>query len=183
MNTLASTNITTVENTEPAPQPVHIVAEEVPRFDAKDPALLGHLQEQGYVVIRSVLDQAEIEAAEANLWRCLEGSSGLSRADPTTWTPQHLAQIGIPDNGILRGPIGQSDFLWKLRCSPRVIEAFTTIFKTGDLISSMDGGNIFLPWHREGLEAAKTSSGWFHGELLCVREDSCANTITYGTIS
>jgi hypothetical protein len=151
---------------KPVPQPVHIVPEEAQRFAADDPAMIEHLTEHGYAVIKEVLSKEDIATAENNLWSCLEKTTGLRRYDPTTWTVANLAQTGMPENGILRGPIGQSDFLWQLRCAPGVLAAFASIFKTTDLISSMDGGNIFLPWHRDGLADTKTSSGWFHGIII-----------------
>jgi hypothetical protein len=52
--------------------------------------------------------------------------------------------------------------LWQIRVNPKVKRAFETLLGTHDLISSMDGGNLFLPWHTEGLAHAKTDAGWFH---------------------
>ena len=63
----------------PAAQPVHIEAAEVPRFEPQDPALLEHLQEHGFAVVRSVLDTAAIAEAEGLMWACLEGATPLRR--------------------------------------------------------------------------------------------------------
>jgi ectoine hydroxylase-related dioxygenase (phytanoyl-CoA dioxygenase family) len=144
-------------------QPVHIVAEAVPRFEPDDPALKDYLDANGYVVVKNVLNASDITASELLLWEYLNKSAGMKRDDTTTWTRENLSKIGLPDNGILCVGFAQSACMWNIRLKPRIKIAFSTIHETTDLIVSMDGGNIFLPWHRDDASLSmKTETGWYH---------------------
>ena len=53
-------------------QPVPALGcEAAARFDASDPAILAHLEEHGYVVVKGI-SSAEVEAAKVLLWEFLE---------------------------------------------------------------------------------------------------------------
>ena len=69
------------------------------RFSAEDAdGLRGHLAREGYAVVRGVLDEQQCHWAMSLLWDFLERASGLSRADPGTWTYRWPAAI---DGGII----------------------------------------------------------------------------------
>lgn len=69
-----------------------------------------------------------------------------------------------PLPGITSGfGFNQSDYLWLLRTRPKVRQAFETVWGSGDLLVSYDGGNMFRPHaHPEGDPEWKTSGGWWH---------------------
>jgi hypothetical protein len=142
------------------------VLEHMPRFDASDDAAYAYLAKHGYCVFKQALDEAQTAHALDLLWRFLEGLTqlGLERADPQTWR----LWPGMPSNGILAGwGIGQSAFMWFLRGSTVVQRVFERIWRTRDLLVSMDGCGMFRPWHagNSGKGANplwKTKGGWFH---------------------
>mmetsp|Transcript_108411 Transcript_108411/g.337874 ORF Transcript_108411/g.337874 Transcript_108411/m.337874 type:complete len:417 (+) Transcript_108411:91-1341(+) len=138
-------------------------ASESPHFDVEDPALLKHLEEHGYAVVREVMPPEDREAAKALLWQFLAEHAGFDQADPSTWSDENFERVGCVGTGIIDGAgIGQSDFLWHLRLLPKVRQTFARVWGTQDLLASFDATNIFRPWHRQGLGLSRTSGGWFH---------------------
>ena len=151
-----------------AEQPVHIVPEVVERFEPDDPMLKEFLFENGFVVVKNVMNTTHIEEAKSKLWSFLEESAGMIYSDKSTWNTKNLEKIGLPDNGIICKDIGQTDFMWYIRLLPRIRTAFANVHGTADLLCSMDGCNIFLPWHKdESIADSKTECGWFHVDQGC----------------
>ena len=131
-----------------APQPEHIRMEEVPRFSPQDAAgYKDFLEEHGFVVIRGVLEGAEVAAAADLFWQFI-GEYGMQRHDPSSWTDENFCKIGSIGSGIIaRRGFGQSACQWFCRTRPHVARVFCSIYDTPDLLTSLDGGNIFRPWH------------------------------------
>jgi ectoine hydroxylase-related dioxygenase (phytanoyl-CoA dioxygenase family) len=151
-------------------QPVNIIPEVVDRFEPDDPALKDFLTKNGFVVVKGVMNQTNIDIAKEKLWEFLDNKAGMKKHDKNTWTTSNLENVGLPSNGILCLGIGQTDFMWYMRLLPKVKTAFSLIHDTDDLLSSMDGGNIFLPWHRdESTHHMKTETGWYHVDQGCQR--------------
>jgi ectoine hydroxylase-related dioxygenase (phytanoyl-CoA dioxygenase family) len=133
-----------------------------PRFAVDDEQWPSYLEANGYVVISSVCDGAQVKQARGLMWDFLESIPGteVSRSDINTWG---LNGDWLPSqmNGIVHGfGFGQSTFAWYLRELPAVQKVFSRIWGTPDLIVSFDGGNVFRPWrhNKEWL----TNGGWWH---------------------
>mmetsp|Transcript_32883 Transcript_32883/g.61363 ORF Transcript_32883/g.61363 Transcript_32883/m.61363 type:complete len:319 (+) Transcript_32883:59-1015(+) len=156
-------------------QPVNIIPTEVERFEPDDVRLKDFLDENGFVVVKGVMDTSMIEVAKDKLWKFLQGNAGMIRDDASTWTADKLESVGMPNNGIVCTGVGQTDFMWYMRLLPKVKLAFSTVYDTDDLLCSMDGCNIFLPWHRdEASQHLKTSTGWYHVDQgLLLRGRQC----------
>lgn len=153
-----------------APQPQHLRMEDVPRYSPRDSvAFKDFLEEHGFVVISGVLDEAEVATAVDLLWNFVE-KSGMTKNDPASWKDENFRKIASLESGIIaRGGIGQSDFQWYCRTRPSVIEVFSCVYDTRDLLTSLDGGNIFRPWQAKDILHQCTSGGWMHvdqGRLL-----------------
>lgn len=104
------------------------------------------LEEHGFVVIEGVLDRSQVSIATDLCWQFL-GDFGMQRDDPNTWSDDNFGKIGSKMSGILAGGgFGQSDFQWYCRTQPGVVQVFSKIYETPDLLTSFDGGNIFRPW-------------------------------------
>lgn len=155
---------TTIE--PPKERPFTISEFESPRFDVDDLKFLEYLEEYGYVVIKGVASASDVAAAHDALWEFLQPACGMKKEDPSTWTDFKFHQIGSPDMGILHSNgINHSAYLWKARLLPKVRQAFASIYKDNNLLTSFDGGNIFRPWHNKSIpdaELIRTRSGWFH---------------------
>jgi len=70
----------------------------------------------------------------------------------------------VAGTGFVGDGVGHSDFTWLCRQFPPVRKAFAAIWdsKPEEMLTSMDVANVFVPWHRPGLEKFKTNGGWFH---------------------
>lgn len=145
-------------------QAVNITEYEAPRFDADDPGLVKHFEENGYVIVKQVACSQTIAECESLLWEFLSSECGMIRDDPSTWGDENFCKIGGILNGIISGKgIGQSQFLWRLRLLPSVRKSFEAIWCDDNLITSFDGANVFRPWHDpEFQDRTATACGWFH---------------------
>jgi hypothetical protein len=102
------------------------------------------LQRKGFVVVGGVLGAAEVAAGRTLLWEWLEGlGSGLQRGQPETWGD--AAWPGDLPTGIVTGA-AHSPAAWHLRTRPGVLRAFSALWGTKDLISSMDCLLLWRPW-------------------------------------
>jgi ectoine hydroxylase-related dioxygenase (phytanoyl-CoA dioxygenase family) len=104
-----------------------------------------HLDEQGVVVVKSVLDQNEVEKAKELYWDWAEGlNTGLKREDSATWKdeawPGH--ETGISSSHGL----AHSEAAWFTRTRPNVKSCFAKIWNDDDLVCSYDCVLVWRPW-------------------------------------
>ncbi|CAH6420965.1 Hypothetical protein UVM_LOCUS294 [uncultured virus] len=118
-----------------------------PTFAVKDDAALKFLGEQGYVVIRDVLTEAENDHATDLTWCWLEQlGTGIRRADASTWDNArwpNVFSVGIVD----RDGIGQAPQMWYARQKARPV--FEHLLGGTDLLTSLDGMSLFRPGHTQ----------------------------------
>jgi hypothetical protein len=121
-----------------------------PRFSLTSPESISefraHLDAYGYAVVASAADSNQVATLKSLQWDLLEGPTKcLDRNDHQTW--EHPAWYPNPSNGIVPGA-GHSEFMWQLRQLPKVLQAFSVIWKTppSSLITSFDVCNAFRPY-------------------------------------
>ena len=133
-----------------------------PRLEPNSKQAKDYLNNNGYVVIKSVL--SEIEANEAlNLtWDYLENlGTGIDRNNPDTWIDEKWPTV--VHGGILTyHGIGQSKAQWYIRNKNRVKESFVNIWDTGNLLTSFDGMSLFRPWKLNSEWKTNPSASWLH---------------------
>lgn len=106
-----------------------------------------HLEENGFAVISDVLNQDEVDQAKQLIWQYLERLKSpykIKRNDIrswNTWPGRHEAGI-IEEYGA-----GNSHVQWFIRSIPSIKDVFARIWKTRNLLCSMDGIGLFRPWH------------------------------------
>lgn len=112
---------------------------------------LKDLEEQGYCVIPQVVSTSEAEQLYERVWyEYIEKAWPLCRMDDrSNWKeafPMHNKY------GIFAGPAGQIQVMWDLRQDPRIVNIFSQLWNTNDLIVSMDGLSFMCPSEiREGF--------------------------------
>ena len=107
-----------------SPKPPRFV--DVDKFDVADGAAArAHLDERGFVVFRSVLDQGEVARANELFFDYVEAlGSGVDRDDVNTWGDDRWPPCA-GDAGILPWfGVGQSPFMWYVRTRARVAAAY-----------------------------------------------------------
>jgi len=111
-------------------------------FELEDDAWVSYLENEGYVVIKQVANKEQVENAIDLYWQHFEKTNGVNRNDPKTWEKWYTDRRGIET----RGPTIQCAAAWFLRGLPKVKNAFCSIWKTDDLIVSMDSLLLWKPW-------------------------------------
>ena len=134
-----------------------------PRFDVSTGTgadqFSQYLEEYGYAVAASVVpDVVQIESLKSSMWDMIEqGSNTVSRTDSSTWNAP--AWPGHASTGII-GNSGHSDFMCRVRRLPEVKRAFSVIWNTDELITSLNVCNTFRSYTVNPL--LLTDGGWWH---------------------
>lgn len=138
------------------------------------PAYLKDLEELGYCVIPNVISEAETELLYQRVWReyIEKAWPHCKMNDRTNWRETFPAHNKL---GIFCGPAGQTQVMWDVRQDPRIVDIFTQIWNTSDLIVSMDGLSImcpseireenFEPWPHVDQGINKRKDGVLHNNL------------------
>jgi len=101
-----------------------------------------YLDDNGYVVIKSVANPEQVATAIDLFWNHFEKTYDVVRNDLSTWE-----RWGVDRRGIMTsGGVIQSQGAWYIRGLPNVKNAFSQIWKTDSLIVSMDSLLLWRPW-------------------------------------
>ena len=125
-------------------------------FDRSDTEKwLSHLDDRGFVVIKNVLTPLELEKSKSQFvtdWKKVcpnfnfnDKSSWNINNTPIMWSKGMCVFSGLP----------QSDFMWNLRTNKEVQDIFKKIYKTDNLVCSLDGLSVFL-------DNTHKSKSWLH---------------------
>ena len=105
----------------------------------------------GYVAIKDVAGQTELEHARSLLWSHL-GEHGWIEGQPRSYTDAaYQAKSLTPNNAggnVSAGTMGStahSDCLWYVRSLPGVLRAYEAAYGTSDLVASFDRMSINRP--------------------------------------
>jgi len=104
-------------------------------------------------VVAGVADTIQVETARTLLWDWLEGlGTGIERDKPSTWKDDAWPDWpGIKKYGSCkRFGAAHQGATWYLRGLPNLKKVFSTIYKTEELIVSMDGIILWRPWKGNG---------------------------------
>jgi hypothetical protein len=142
------------------PDPFH-----PPLFELKDVNdWKSYFQENGYVVIKNIIDSTKIDKAKTLLWDFLtKMGTGIKEDDETTWSDDRWPGTALK-KGIVSGyGAGQSDFMWSLREVREVRIPFAELWNCdiGDLVPSFDGFSIFRPINKNPFWKTDNSL-WYH---------------------
>lgn len=107
---------------------------------------------------------------------------GFDKNDPSTHTQDHMPVIfqwvrcsltGVlltrSHSGMLPQPIGHEKVVWDIRQEPKIIDAFSKIWGTSELIVSFDGGNLSLPGPMQTVKVTGQAS-WSSRRGLTVNQ-------------
>jgi len=113
---------------------------------------LAFWHEQGYVIVRQAVPQANVDALVDVIWEFM----AMDRDDPESWYRPTNGDDGLPrlkESGMAE--LYQHQTLWDNRQHPRVYGAFADIWKTDKLWVSIDRVNLNPParadWDFQGF--------------------------------
>ncbi|EGG23970.1 hypothetical protein DFA_06108 [Cavenderia fasciculata] len=130
-----------------------IIEEECNKFKEDWPEWRKHLYEHGWAVVPKVVAVEQCEQYRSKFWDWLEGfKTGIKRNSSSSWTNANWpSQI----HGIFQHyALGQEQFVWDIRSEQAIIDVFTQVYNTDQLLVSFDGGNLSRPGH--------SSKPWAH---------------------
>ncbi len=138
------------------------------------------LDKYGVAIIPNILTEKECEKMYSGAWDYLEHISQtwdipMKRNDESTYR-EFYKLMPLHSMLLQHFGIGHSQFCWDVRQNPKVIEVFSTIWNTKDLLTSFDGASIHFPpeitgkgWYTD--RKGKTTGGWLHTDQSYTRND------------
>ncbi len=123
----------------PVPSYCHVPRFCLSEFLAPRGAAFEHLEAEGYVVLKSMLQESECQHVLSLMWTELEQrGTGIVRGCPETWGGDNARWFG--------NQWGHSDAKWWVRGQPQFKRVWQRIHGTDDLIVSFDGSVMWRPW-------------------------------------
>ena len=114
-----------------------------------------HLDENGYVVLKDILQQQEKDAIfQTFLQEMKIVSPKLDFDNPETLVNKNTPIIFSKGIACFNG-FGQSNFMWKLRLNNNIQNIFKHIHNTDELVTSLDGFSLFV-------SSKQKSNPWLH---------------------
>ncbi|KAL3423308.1 hypothetical protein PVAG01_05055 [Phlyctema vagabunda] len=103
------------------------------------------LFQDGFAIVKNAVASERAAGYVEEMTKWLERFPlGFDRNDPQTWTEEHLP--AHMKGGMYHGySVSHEKFVWEARTEPGVIDAFSKIWGTEELLVSFDGINITLP--------------------------------------
>ncbi|OJJ44458.1 hypothetical protein ASPZODRAFT_135283 [Penicilliopsis zonata CBS 506.65] len=103
------------------------------------------LMSQGYVVVKQAISSEKAQYYQQKAFDWLKSfDTGLDLNDPSTWTAENLP-IQSSINTFTNYGVSHEKFMWEARMEPGVVEAFSRIWGTDQLLVSFDALNITFP--------------------------------------
>lgn len=103
------------------------------------------LQEKGYVVLKNVVSKERALYYHQNMLSWLDSfDNGFDIKDQSTWTEENLPW-SFKNGMYLNYCVQHEKFMWEARQEKGVLDAFTKLWGTDELIASYDTVNITLP--------------------------------------
>ncbi|ODO00065.1 hypothetical protein I350_06689 [Cryptococcus amylolentus CBS 6273] len=113
-----------------------------------DTAMLQELESKGYTVMKGAIPPTRAKEYEDKAYRWLESfGKGFVKDDKKTWRFANLPAFA--KGGLFnRHGVHHEQFAWDIRAEPGLIEAFSKIWGTDELLVSFetDGVNVSLPF-------------------------------------
>jgi hypothetical protein len=123
----------------------------------------------GVAVVHNVVPLDKLTDLRTKYWTWMRGcnpSNPIDPAQPDTW---RYDQIHPSANGIFKTCIAQEEFMWLARYY--LLDVFSAVWGTDDLVSSMDGGSLLIPSKNDKFTL------WPHADQSRNNKDMCIQGI------
>ncbi|OCF32459.1 hypothetical protein I316_05885 [Kwoniella heveanensis BCC8398] len=116
------------------------------------------LATKGWTVVKGAVPRERALSYRERMFEWLESFPlGFKRDDPSTWTNEHLP-VHAKGGMFWSYGLSHESFCWDLRQEQGIIDAFTKVWGTDELVTSFDAGCIMLP----GRTDVKDDQPWEH---------------------
>ncbi|KAH7007692.1 phytanoyl-CoA dioxygenase [Ilyonectria destructans] len=115
-------------------------------FSAKSNDWMADLQRDGFAVVKGAIprERAMEYQYRARQWLKSFGNDALDYDNPETWCKENLP-VHSPINTIGGYRVAHEKFMWDARLEPGVLDAFSKIWGSDELLVSFDSLNITFP--------------------------------------
>ena len=86
----------------------------------------------------------------------------LSKSDPSTWQNEFPKGLHYEKGHVKINKISHAKFLWEIRAEPKIIESFSQLWETNQLLTSFDVCNVMLPPKYGGKNREDNHKDWQH---------------------
>nr|XP_031858563.1 uncharacterized protein CI109_006086 [Kwoniella shandongensis]KAA5525635.1 hypothetical protein CI109_006086 [Kwoniella shandongensis] len=107
---------------------------------------LKDIDEKGYTVIPGVIAAEKAKEYEDRAYKWLESfGKGFKKDDKETWKVENLPTFS--KGGLFnRHGVAHEQWVWDIRSEPALIDVFSKVWGTDELLVSYDGVNVSLPF-------------------------------------
>ena len=124
-------------------------------FDFNDEKWNDHLNEYGYVVLKDILSQTEINDSMELFKQDINSvSPNFDINNNETFTINNTPIMWGKGIAVFNG-FGQSNFMWSLRTNSKIQNIYKKIHNCDELVTSLDGFSLFV-------SKTQKSSPWLH---------------------
>jgi hypothetical protein len=123
-------------------------------FDIVDiEGIRNSLEQEGYAVVGSILNEDEMIEFETNFWNALNNRQpSLVRKDMSSWTPQNVEWIGTAGEGQYKHyGMAQEAHCWQIRMHRGIRSIFESLYEE-ECCVSLDGGAAIFSAYKSSLE-------------------------------
>ncbi|WWC59834.1 uncharacterized protein I303_102396 [Kwoniella dejecticola CBS 10117] len=115
------------------------------------------LARDGYVIIKGAIPQDRASDYRGDFFHWVEKwGMGFDKNDKTTWKPENLPVV--KKGGMFHHSVGHESFVWKVRQEPGIVDSFSKLWGTDELLVSFDGANLSLPGSMQNPD----QPAWWH---------------------
>lgn len=146
------------------------------------------LRKYGVAIIPNVLDTDECDKIKDSMWDYLEYVTQefdipIKKNDQTTWNS--FKDLWPKHNMLLQHwSIGHAQFIWDIRQKSNIIDIFSKIYNTNDLLVSFDGASFQLPpeivkfgWRERVSQSLHCDQSFLRNDFECVQSWVTANDV------
>ncbi|KAG5183951.1 hypothetical protein JKP88DRAFT_262899 [Tribonema minus] len=129
------------------------------------------LERDGVAVVPGVISAESLPSLRNSMWETFETLTRdrLQRSDPTTFS---VLSEYYPIHSMLyqHWGLGHAQYVWDIRGSAGVIDTFSKLWGTNDLITSFDGVSLHLPFE-DTKKGFYRGNDWLHTDQRSSRND------------
>ncbi|KGB79146.2 hypothetical protein CNBG_4984 [Cryptococcus deuterogattii R265] len=115
------------------------------------------LARDGFVILKGAIPRERALAYRQSFFDWVEKwGMGFDQKDTSTWVPEKIPVVR--KGGMFHHSVGHEAFVWEVRQEQGILDAFTKLWGTDELLVSFDGANLSLPGDMQDPD----QPAWWH---------------------
>lgn len=153
---------------------------EFEKYSCSFDTLMSTLESYGVAILPKILSKEECDEMNKGVWDYLEHITQVStcpiqRNNKSSWTTYYKLK---PIDGMLMHNynIGHSQYTWNVRQNQKVIDVFSKIYNTDDLLTSFDGASFNIPPEETGFGWNNNTYNFYTDQSFCRNDFECVQS-------